>query len=133
MKYKSFLALLMVAVMAISALALAACGNKTLEEYVKKDSKLQSEIDQIAKTQGLEITIKENTLTYVYKYKQNLTDDQIKMMSKQLEVALENAKATFQNLAAQLETKTKIKGIKVAVEYQDASGKVIYKGEYTSK
>ena len=62
-----------------------------------------------------------------------MTDDQIKQMATQLETALESAKATFQNLAAEMETKTKIKGITVAVEYQDASGKVITKKEFTSK
>lgn len=133
MKNKRFFALLMVAVMTISALALAACGSKTLEEYVKSDSKLDSEIKNVAQQNGLEITVKDNTLTYIYKYQEKMTDDQIKQMATQIDTALESAKATFQNLAAEMETKTKIKGITVAVEYQDASGKVITKKEFTSK
>ncbi|MBF1152074.1 MAG: DUF4854 domain-containing protein, partial [[Eubacterium] sulci] len=106
---------------------------KTLEEYVKNDSKLDSEIKNVAQQNGLEITVKDNTLTYIYKYQEKMTDDQIKQMATQLDTALESAKATFQNLAAEMETKTKIKGITVAVEYQDASGKVITKKEFTSK
>ena len=133
MKNKRFFALLMVAVMTISALALAACGSETLEERAKSDSELNSEIKNVAQQNGLEITVKKNTLTYIYKYKEKMTDDQIKQRATQLDIALESGKATFQNLAAQLETREKIKGITVAVEYQDASGKVITKKEFTSK
>lgn len=125
----------MIMVLAVSAFALTACGNKskTLENFVESDKDLKAEIDKTAAENGLKIEIKDNTLTYLYKYEMEVSDEQVKVMAPQLEVALSAAENTFKGLAADLEKKTEIKGLKIAVVYMDKNEKVIYKTEFGSK
>ncbi|MDY6038321.1 MAG: DUF4854 domain-containing protein [Eubacterium sp.] len=135
MRNKKIFAILMIMVLAVSAFALTACGNKskTLENFVESDKDLKAEIDKTAAENGLKIEIKDNTLTYLYKYEMEVSDEQVKVMAPQLEVALSAAENTFKGLAADLEKKTEIKGLKIAVVYMDKNEKVIYKTEFGSK
>lgn len=135
MRNKKIFAILMIMVLVVSAFALTACGNKskTLENFVESDKDLKAEIDKTAAENGLKIEIKDNTLTYLYKYEMEVSDEQVKVMAPQLEVALSAAENTFKGLAADLEKKTEIKGLKIAVVYMDKNEKVIYKTEFGSK
>ena len=57
-----------IALIAVMAFALAACGakTKTLESYISKDKTAADEINKAADEAGMTVDIKDNTVTYIY-------------------------------------------------------------------
>ena len=84
----------------------AGCGKKTLEQHVKP-AELQKMVDEMKENATFKsvykdaaIEVKENTITYKYWYKQELTDEQIESVKAQLEKSgldkqIDSLKSTF--------------------------------------
>ena len=84
----------------------AGCGKKTIEQQVKP-AELQKMVDEMKENATFKsvykdaaIEVKENTITYKYWYKQELTDEQIESVKAQLEKSgldkqIDSLKSTF--------------------------------------
>ena len=103
---------------------------ETLEEYISSDAEAQEEIDALAESSGMEIEVKENTLTYVYSYEQTFDEAMIEQMAAQFESTMESMASTFEDVATKLEKETGIEDVIVKVVYQDSAETEIYSVEY---
>ncbi len=121
---------LAVVLMIALAFTFASCGKKTLETYVNDNDEVKQEIENVGKGTGLDLTIKDNTVTYTYKYDVTYKDDQVKVMKESLKTAIQNSESTFQSIISQLEKETEIDGISVVVEYINGDDSVIYSQEF---
>ena len=84
----------------------AGCGKKTIEQQVKP-AELQKMVDEMKENATFKsvykdaaIEVKENSITYKYWYKQELTDEQIASVKAQLEKSgldkqIDSLKSTF--------------------------------------
>ena len=84
----------------------AGCGMKTIEQQVKP-AELQKMVDEMKENATFKsvykdaaIEVKENSITYKYWYKQELTDEQIDAVKAQLEKSgldkqIDSLKSTF--------------------------------------
>ena len=132
---KKLTAVLLIAVLAISVLAMTACKVEpkmptNLEEYVAENESMQKQIEEAAKASDLDITIKDNTITYQFSYEEVLKDEEIEAMHKALEASLADQKETFNDLAASLEEETGLTGIQVVLIYVEGAGKELYTATY---
>ncbi|MBQ1395902.1 MAG: DUF4854 domain-containing protein [Eubacterium sp.] len=132
---KKMTAVLLIAVLAVSMLAMAGCSveqkNPTnLEEYVEANEEMKAQIEETAEASDLEITIEKNTITYKFSYTETLKDNEIEEMHKALEASLAEQKATFNDLAASLEEETGLTGIQVVLVYVEGAGKELYTATY---
>ena len=132
---KKMTAVLLIAVLAVSMLALGGCSvekkNPTnLEEYVEANEEMKAQIEETAEASDLEITIEKNTITYKFSYTETLKDSEIEEMHKALEASLAEQKATFNDLAASLEEETGLTGIQVVLVYVEGAGKELYTATY---
>ncbi len=105
----------------------------TFEEYVNADANLQKQLGEIAESNGLEITIKENVMTYIYQFEETYDEEQMAAMMPAIESALAGYQETFSGMAKDLEKATGVSGIKIVVTYIDASGAEIYGTEFTAE
>ena len=121
---------LLLSLVLILMLTFASCGTKTLEKYVNDNAELKQQIESIGAGTGLEVDIKDNVVTYTYKYKQTFTDDQLKVVKTSLEEAMSKAEGQFTNIVTQLEKETEIDGISVVVKYMNGDDKEIYSKEF---
>ena len=126
---KKLVALLVCCVLVV--MTMTSCGSpSTLEEYVADNSAAEESIESIASASGMEIEIKENTLTYIYKYTTTYTDEQVEYMKSAMDSALDNMSSTFESLGTQLEDETGISGIIIKVIYQNGDGSEILEKEF---
>ena len=136
MKKFGIVALLMVMVLCMG-LILTACGGgrgpSNLEEIVANDEELKAEIQAIADSNGLEIEVKGNTMTFTYRYGEEFNDAAKAQAAPLIETALKEYETTFQGLAKDLEDSTKISGIVIKVNYVDAAESELYSAEYTAE
>lgn len=132
MKKKTLLTSLLVILMMAVMIVFTGCGGgpETLEEYINNDAEAQEEIDALAESSGMEISIKGNTLTYVYSYDQAFDEAMIEQMAAQFESTMESMASTFEGVATTLEEETGIEDITVKVLYQDSAETEIYGVEY---
>lgn len=121
---------LAIVLMIALAFTFASCGKKTLETYVNDNDKVKQEIENVGKGTGLDLTIKDNTVTYTYKYDVTYKDDQVKVMKESLKTAIKSSESTFQSIISQLEKETEIDGISVVIEYINGDDSVIYSQEF---
>ena len=121
---------LLLSLVLILMLTFASCGTKTLEKYVNDNAELKQQIESIGAGTGLEVDIKDNVVTYTYKYKQTFTDDRLKVVKTSLEQAMSKAEGQFTNIVTQLEKETEIDGISVVVKYMNGDDKEIYSKEF---
>ena len=111
----------------------AGCGKKTIEQQVKP-AELQKMVDEMKENATFKsvykdaaIEVKENSITYKYWYKQELTDEQIDAVKAQLEKSgldkqIDSLKSTFKK-------STGIEPDSVAFIYYDGADKEICKIE----
>lgn len=112
-------------------LTFASCGApKTLEAYVNEDQETKEQIEQVGAAQGLDVEIKENNITYTYKYTQTFTADQLTVMKTSLQQAMDSIESSFESIISQLETATEISGITISVIYLNGDGAEIYKQDF---
>lgn len=104
----------------------AGCGKKTIEQQVKP-AELQKMVDEMKENATFKsvykdaaIEVKENTITYKYWYKQELTDEQIDAVKAQLEKSgldkqIDSLKDSFKKSCG-------IRPDRIAFEYYTADG-----------
>lgn len=126
---KKLLALLLCCVLVV--MTMTSCGSpSTLEEYVADNAEVADQIDSVAASSGMEIEIKDNTLTYIYKYDTTYTAEQVDYMKGIMDSALDNMASTFESLGTQLEDETGIDGIVIKVLYQNGDGSAILEKDF---
>lgn len=126
---KKLLALLLCCVLVV--MTMTSCGSpSTLEEYVADNAEVADQIDSVAASSGMEIEIKDNTLTYIYKYDTIYTAEQVDYMKGIMDKALDNMSSTFESLGTQLEDETGIDGIVIKVLYQNGDGSAILEKDF---
>lgn len=123
------------------ATILVGCGGtETLESFVNSNAELKEDFDNIGKTSSnsmgdMVLAVKENTLTYTYTYKQTFDSASLELMKTELDKQLQSSSVVsqFQSVAKQLESETKIDGIKVQVVYQNGDKTEISQATFESK
>lgn len=131
-KSKKLIAVLLL--FAACMMAFSACGSpKTLEEYLEKNKDEKTQIEDYAKKNNMEITVKENTVTFVYKLSSDVSDEYLKIYQNSFKNSFDNYKSQFVTQVKDLEEETKITGIKFVINVVDKSGKDIYSVTYTSE
>ncbi len=123
---KLFALILVIAV----AFSFASCGDKTLEKYVNDHKETKQEIESVGKGTGLSVKIEGNVVKYTYKYDTTYKKDQMDLLKKSLEKAMEGSKESFGNVIKQLEEETKIEGISIVVEYLNSDDSKIFSYEF---
>lgn len=114
---------LLLVICLICTFILVGCSSKsiTLEEYVKKDKNTMESINNIGDSSDMKITIKDNSLIYVYDISgmSQITEDIAKSdsMKEALEESLNNTSSTFTNLCDSLVKETGISDINIIVKY----------------
>ena len=108
------------------AMLFAGCGSspETLEEYINSDSEAQETIDSLS-SDGMNVDIKGNVITFTYTYDQTFDEDTIAAMKPEMESAMNNMESTFTGVEG-----SGITGVTVKVIYKDAAGTEIYSNEY---
>lgn len=132
-KRKSVLLMLLSVLMIVSMAAfMVSCGGEdpTLESYIAEDEEAKAEIEDMAETNGLDISVVENELTYTYKYDETFDADMVDMLSEQLESAMASMDSTFNGLVTDLEEQSGISGITLVVVYQNGDGSELYRQTY---
>ena len=136
---KKMTAVRLIAVLALSMLAMAGCSveqkNPTnLEEYVEANESMKEQIEGIAEGyDALEISIDKNTITYKYTYEQTLKDEEIEANRENIEKNLASQEASFNEVASSLEEETGLTDIRVTLLYVDGDGKEIYTITYPTE
>lgn len=131
MKKKTLILSLVLALLMAMSMMLAGCGGgpANLEEYINSDEELASEIESYS-TSGMTIDIKENTLTYTYKYDQTFDESTAALMSTELEKAMDSMGSTFEDVRDTLIEETGFSDITVKIVYTDGNDAVLYEAEY---
>ena len=126
---KKLLGLILCCVMVV--MTMTSCGSpSTLEEYIAENPEAEEGIDSVAASSGMEIEIKDNTLTYIYKYDTTYTAEYVDYMKGIMDSALDNMSSTFESLGTQLEDETGIDGIVIKVLYQNGDGSAILEKDF---
>ena len=86
-------------------------------------------IDSLS-SDGMNVDIKGNVITFTYTYDQTFDEDTIAAMKPEMESAMNNMESTFTGVASDLEEGSGITGVTVKVIYKDAAGTEIYSNEY---
>lgn len=132
MKRKTGFTGILLTLMIAAMLVFTGCSSDpgTLEEYINNNAEAQEEIDALAESSGMEISVKGNTITYIYSYDQTFDEAMIEQMAAQFESTMESMSSTFEGVAVTLEEETGIEDITVKVLYQDSAETEIYSVEY---
>lgn len=125
-------------VLFVMTLLLASCGSKapaTLEEYINLNPDTAEEINDTASTAGLNVSVKENEVSFTYDIKDiegitkeiALSDE----MKSSLDKALGDNASTFSSMCSTLEKESDIEGISIVVTYS-YDGETIVTNTYTA-
>lgn len=129
---KNLISVALIATLCMTFL-LTSCKSETLESYASESEGIMATIEEASGEEGVDVSIDGNTLVYAFKYDLELDEDAKERIKEQLQKNTEQYESVFGSLAATLEEKTEIEGIKIKLRYLDASDKAIYEGEFTSK
>ena len=138
MKRVSILVTLLILVLSLTAV-LAGCGSKepagpsNLEEYVASDENLRNEIQTIADSNGLDIAVVGNMMTFTYKYTDEFDAEMKATAGPLIEQALSSYADTFKKLAKDMEEQTGLSGISIKVQYLDVKDSELYSTEYKAE
>ncbi len=115
-------------------IAFSACGSpKTLEEYFDKNQSEKEELEKYAKQNNMDITVKENTVTFLYKLNSDVSDQYADIYKKSFESSFANYSDQFVEQVKKIEDETKISGVKFVINVVDKSGKDIYSTTFENK
>ena len=113
--------LLIVMLLAMTAM-FTGCGEPaTLEEWVANNSEATATLEELS-TDELEVTVEGNTLVYTYTYDQVIDSSLVDAVSQQLDQTLSQSASTFTGVADTLEEESGIEGISVQVIYLNGDG-----------
>ncbi|MGF6376256.1 major membrane immunogen (membrane-anchored lipoprotein) [Clostridiales Family XIII bacterium PM5-7] len=130
-------AMTLVMVLSIASL-ITSCGAKTLEDYVNSDKDVKAQLDNTNEQfstdeMGANIEIKENTLTYTFKYTETYNDEQLEVMKEYFEKTMESVATTFDAIRDSLAEESKIEDVVVKVRYLNGDDAEIFAAEYAKK
>ena len=113
--------LLIVMLLAMTAL-FTGCGEPaTLEEWIANDSEASATLEEMS-TDELEVTVEGNTLVYTYTYDQVIDSSLTDAVSQQLDQSITSSASTFTDVADVLEEESGIDGVTVQVVYLNGDG-----------
>ena len=113
--------LLIVMLLAMTAL-FTGCGEPaTLEEWIANDSEASATLEEMS-TDELEVTVEGNTLVYTYTYDQVIDSSLTDAVSLQLDQSITSSASTFTDVADVLEEESGIDGVTVQVVYLNGDG-----------
>lgn len=113
--------LVIVMILAMTAM-FTGCGEPaSLEEWVNNDSEAAASLEEMS-TDELDVTVEGNTLVYTYTYSQNIDASLVDAVTQQLEESIDNSASTFTSVADMLEEESGIDGISVKVVYLNGDG-----------
>ena len=122
MKNKKLISgLLIVMLLAMTALFTACGGPATLEEWVAGNSEASATIEEL-NTNELSVEVEGNTIVYTYTYNQVIDSSLVSAVSQQLDTTITESAATFTNLADVMEEESGISGVSVQVIYLNGDG-----------
>lgn len=78
----------------------------------------------------MEITVKENTVTYVYTYPTTYSEAQIAQIKSGITNAIGTVESTMTTALDSIEKETKIKGVTMKIVYKNGDGSTIYEKEF---
>lgn len=126
------------AMLMTASLLMTGCAKsepKTLEDIVSTDEEVAEEINKGAADSGIQVDIKDNTVTYTYDISsvEGVTDEMIEdeEFVQSFQKSLDSQASAFADVCASLEKKTGISGVLVNVVYLYGD-KEIAKSTYTS-
>ncbi len=111
---------LILAAAALMCFIFTACGApKTLEEFMANDSDAMAQLESMEdQNKGLDIEIKDNTITYTYDISElGYSKSTAKAAKDQIQKSLDSSSDSYTSLAAQLEEESGLSGIEIVVNY----------------
>ena len=116
-----------------AVMVFTSCGSpKTLEDYVNKHSDVKKELEQIASSSGMEITVKDNTVTYKYALTTSVPDDNVSIYRSSYEKSFSSYRSQFAGYVKQVEDESGIDGVDFKILVTDKDGKELYSQSITS-
>lgn len=132
MKNKPLVLVLLVSLLTVMTLFMTSCGDNapaTLEDYFNSNEELLQEIEANS-TDGMEIDVTDDTLSYIYKYNQSFDDATTKLMSAELKKAVSSMDSTFASLRDSLIEDTGFENVAIKIIYMDADDDILYEKSY---
>ncbi|MDD5922894.1 MAG: DUF4854 domain-containing protein [Eubacteriales bacterium] len=116
----------------LAAAMLAGCGQpSTLEEAIQQDKDAKSQIEKIADENKMDISVKKNTVNYTVKLDSEVDDSLVDTYKSALKEAFKGEEDSMKSSIKDLESETKIDGIKYKIIVQDSTGKEVYTCTFT--
>ena len=132
MKNRPLVLVLLVSLLTVMTLFMASCGSDTpatLEDYFNSNEELLQEIEANS-TDGMEIDVTDDTLSYMYKYDQSFDEATTELMSAELEKAVSSMDSTFTSLRDSLVEDTGFENVVIKIIYKDADDDILYEKAY---
>lgn len=113
------------------AFAAGCSSNKTVADYIKANEKTFDAAKKAVEDQGMKVDIlaRGNSLVYAYQFEQEMTQEQIDVLSATLKAAVEAEGDTFRSVLKSLRVAVP-SAESVIVEYLDSHGGVISSTEF---
>lgn len=126
-----FLAVALGLVLACSLLF--SCGGpKNLEEYINSDEDVKSEIEETAKDNGMEVTVKENLVTYSVTLDSTVSDSMLDTYKQAFVTEFDKYESTFSKEIKDIEEETELTGVQFEVIVKDQGGTTLYDQKFDS-
>lgn len=121
---------LLLSLVLVVMIGFSSCGEtKTLEDFMNDNAGAKQQVEALSGN-GLDVEIKDNTVTYTYKYTETFSDDVLEQVKTQLETSMDAQSTTFEGVVSGLEKEAEIEGVVVKVIYQNGDGSTIYEKEF---
>ena len=116
---------------AVLLILLAGCGQKyeNLESYVESNEEYQQEINDMAKTNDIDVDIKGNDMTLTYDFGKMDKSD-LELYSELIDQYGKDLGKDMAEIVDQIESESHIEGVKVKVVFK-ANDKTIWEDEFT--
>ena len=113
-----------------SLMLLAGCGNshQYLESYVDSSEEYMQEINEMAKTNDIDVDIKGNDMTLTYDFGK-MDDSDLKLYSELVDQYGKDLGKDMIEIVSQIESESHIEGVTVKVVFK-ANDEVIWENEY---
>ena len=107
----------------------------TLESYfkdhpdeLKEVKKSLKEDESYNKVVDIDVDVKENTLSYIYTFKETYSDEKVKELKPDLEKSIEQAGTQLKDQIKSIEDSYGVKGVKMYMEFRNGDGSKICGG-----
>lgn len=131
---KKIFALVMTLTMVVSAAMLfTSCGTTTLEDYMNSDAEAKQALEEASSSNAagnMTVSVKENTVYYNFKLTEKVDKDVAKQMNTYFESYMKTVSSTFEEIAAQLEKDSGVKGVTVKVTFLNGDDSELYSADF---